>query len=174
MKYIYSFIFLFALFSCSSSKTTTTAKPEKFRITQGCPQKANCEVEIHDNKTISKKTEETTGKFYPEFIEDSTKTVIKIVLDLNADQAAVDGQYREEIIFEWPKNQKQINLANEDLQDIQLLFGRFCFCDKKTVGYFEIDQGEINLEEGKFSLDFKNTQDIPQVLESISGRYKLE
>ncbi len=174
MKYLYSFIFLLVLYSCSSTqKTTKMIKPEKISVVKGCPDKAECEVEILQNKAIHKTTEETTGKFYPEFKEDSTKTVVKVEMTLNPDKAAVDGQYREEIIFEWP-DKSTVNLKGKELENLNLIFGRFCFCDKEQVGYFEIEQGEINIAENIFSLNFENSQDIPQILKEISGEYKLK
>jgi len=173
MKNLFVLVLILSLFSCSSSKKTIQiAESKEVKVLKGCPDRATCEIEVLENKSIQYQTEESTGKFFPQLKSDSTKTVVKVVMDLNSAKAAVDGQYREEIMFEWPnfKNEKEID--NEELQNIKMVYGRFCFCPKEQVGYFKINQGNLKVNKEEFSLEFLNTQNIPQLLKEVRVSFK--
>lgn len=175
MRNLLSIILVISLFSCSSSKKSTQMiQPEQLSVIEGCPDKADCEIEVFERQGVEFKTEESTGKFFPEFVADSTKTVIKLTMNLNRNKAAVDGQYREEIIFEWPRSETELHLENEELQDVKFLFGRFCFCPKDQVGYFEITQGDLKIKEENISIEFENNKNIPQILKQLQATYKLK
>lgn len=147
---------------------------KSIELTNSCPEKADCKVEILKNKAIDLKKEEATGKLHPEFVEDSTKTVIKISMDINADGAMVDAQYREEVLFEWNHNNDKINLENEDLNKASVTFGRFCFCDKDQVGYFKISEGNLEMNQGKLQLNFKTPSNLPQQMKELEAIYQLD
>lgn len=176
MKYLFNLFLIFSIISCSSGKKVTqkNLQPETIHITAGCPDKMECTVEIHSNKKVDFRYEEVTGKHFPEFVEDSTKTTVKIVFDLNTNPRMTDGQYREEIIFEWPNDQKKINLENAKLRDVEMLFGRFCFCEKSQVGYFKISEGNLKIKNGQIELNIVNSDQIPQRVQQISGTYELK
>lgn len=175
MKHLFTFLVVISIISCGSSKKTPkNIQPQSINIVEGCPEKTDCQVEILENKKINFRHEEVTGKEFPEFVEDNSSSVVKITMDLNTDAKMVDGQYREEIIFEWPKNKSKLNLENEALQDVEFLYGRFCFCDKEQVGYFKISDGKLKIEKGKIDIQFENSKNIPQRVKQISGEYKLK
>jgi len=175
MRNLLSIILIIGLFYCSSSKKSTQMiQPEQISVIEGCPDKADCEIKVYEKQAVEFHTEKSTGKFFPEFIADSTKTTIKVIMNLNRNKAAVDGQYREEIIFEWPRTETELHLENEELQEVKFLFGRFCFCPKEQVGYFKITKGDLNIKDENISIEFENNENIPQILKQLQAKYKLK
>lgn len=173
MRFLFLSVFILFLYSCKSiQETNDPINLKSIVLKEGCPIDADCDFELLKNKRISYQTDEA-DQFYPEFKEDTLMNVVKFSMSENQNQTAVDGQYNEEIYFEWPKLKHSVEAEHEDLQDLHFVFGRFCFCPKDLVGYFKIDKGNVRIEDGQVSFEFKTEDDIPQKLEKVSGNYIL-
>ncbi|WP_293875324.1 hypothetical protein [Flavobacterium sp.] len=100
---------------------------------------------------------------------DSTN-VVQYVYAINQEQAAYDGGYREEILFEIPADTLEQNYTNKELQKTKMLFGRYCFCRGKT-GLYKVNEGKLHVnackKETHFDLQFK-INEVPQVTTKIS------
>lgn len=176
MRYLVCTILILSLLGCKSQKNE---KPQHLNIDsvnieEGCVDKKgiSCEVEILKNKAISFKTEESTGKLQKEFVDDENSNVIAFNFQNNPDKAVMDAQYREEIIFEVSKTKAELDLTDDELQNVNLIFGRFCFCDRSQVGYFKINKGHLKIKDGKITIDF-DSANIPQVMKSVKATYKV-
>lgn len=166
-------ILVISLNSCKSTQSTNkeTLNVKTISLKDGCPDNGDCAFEVMKNTQMRFQKEESTGKLQPKFETDSTQNVIKFTFDKNQDQAAVDGQYREEVYFELPKGKSVLNLKDGELSQVHFLYGRFCFCSRNSTGYFKVDNGKLKVKNGKLSFDFENGQ-VPQVLGKVSARYE--
>lgn len=103
-------------------------------------------------------------------IEPNDKTnVLVYSYSINQDQAAFDGGYREEVVFEIPNDTAERNYTDEELQNTKMLFGRYCFCRGQT-GLYKINQGKLQVTSSKtkihFKLNFKVVR-VPQITDEI-------
>lgn len=173
MKKLLLFSLILGAISCSSSKKNMhTQKISKIEITEGCPPKADCTAEIFADQSMDWRHEASTGKFYPELTENKEYNTVKMSIVINSPQNTVDGQYTEEIMFQWPKNQTEIHLSDKELESVNFTFGRFCFCAKDQVGHFKISKGSLEIKNHKITIDFENSQHIPQVLKHIEATFQ--
>lgn len=164
-----------AFFSCQSRKeTSVSVNPINIHVQYGCPVDGDCVATIIKNKRISYQKEKSSGGFFPKLKSDSTVNVVKVVFNKNKDKAAVDGEYREEILFDWPKSKQVLKLTNQKLQEINFLYGRFCFCASNTVGYFKVDRGEFLLKKGQILLTVQKLDHIAQKFQKLTLGYELE
>lgn len=172
MKKLLLLSLMIGALSCSTSKKSMENSLSKIEIIAGCPEKADCTAEIFADQSMDWQQEESTGKSYPELVENKAHNTVKISVAINSAQNAVDGQYTEEIMFQWPKDQTEIHLTDKELESVNLTFGRFCFCAKDQVGNFKISKGKLDVANHKISIDFENSQDIPQILKHIEATYQ--
>jgi hypothetical protein len=94
------------------------------------------------------------------------------------DQIQFDGGLKEELIFEIPKGNLELNFSDADLQKTKMLFGRYCYCRGRN-GIFKINSGQLHLmvhsDSIVLSLKFKSLK-TPQAFDSIifnnKDRYK--
>lgn len=162
------FIILLILASCSSKKSTAVLSAS---LTSACPKDGDCKVEVFDKKSMVVKTTETGGLHY-ELEESTSKKVVKCTYNRKVKGDLQDASYREEIVFEINSNLEESAFVDESLQDIQLLFGRFCYCKGQT-GYYKIDSGSLRISKNKememtqINLTFK-TNKVPQIIEAIA------
>lgn len=178
MRQLLTLLLVISLGACCAKKESIKAQNKmdlvEVNLLQGCPDQSNCKVEIMENKRIHYKQEETTGKFFPEMIEDESMNVVQITMDFNRDEAVADGQYREMIVFEWPKDKRELHLTDENLQDVQLLFGRFCFCEPSTVGYFKVTEGSMEIADGNMKINWKSPLKVRQAFSEVVANYRLK
>lgn len=92
------------------------------------------------------------------------------------DEKIVDATYREIILFEFDTDEINVNLRDKNLQKVNLVFGRYCYCDKSEVGLFRVLEGELSLvqndKEINISLKFKVK--VPQQIEELNATISLE
>ena len=81
-----------------------------------------------------------------------------------------DGSYSEFIYFELSNQDEHFVLKDLDLQKVNLLYGRICFC-KGSSGYFRISSGTLFVDKHSNTLDidlsFKSPKGIPQIITQI-------
>lgn len=165
---MYMLVFLPLLFSCNSEKQYNSRQKYNAVITTGCPTDGSCEVKVIPNKTILPKIAES-GSLYYELQDSKDKTVIVYSYARKVPKGVQDGTYREEIIFETAKDSRSLQLSDKALEQVQLLFGRICYC-KGATGYYKIKKGNLKttaLAGGvEYNIDF-STDEVPQVLHQI-------
>lgn len=165
-------------FSCNSAKKSSSANEDKTRAKQTqCPEQGKCSWELLQNKSMAIK-EDGTGAIYPVFAENPNTSVVKFRYHRESPEGMADGQYTEEVYLEVGNDVKKLTLQNENLQKVKLLYRRMCFCERATVGYFEVVDGILEYSKNKngevrISLVFENKQ-VPQTLEKIEGKVVFE
>lgn len=175
------FIFSLALFvfaSCKCKKNTTNLENSKMAqainvIKSNCPENGTCTTEIFRNQSLDIKTDDF-GSIYYNKIDNLETSIISYNYNRNVPKGLQDGSYREEIVFEIDNKTQELNLKNDDLQKVKMLFGRFCFC-KGSTGNYKVIDGTLNLvqknNEIKFDLEFKNNK-VPQLILQIAETVK--
>lgn len=166
----YLFSLLLIITSCNSKKIDLKDKNQNNAndtLIGNCPPQGNCNIEILKNKSLSINT--LNNQLLYELIDNQETTVIHYQYSRNMDEAAYDGGYREEMIFEIESKSSNIELADLQLQKTKMLFGRYCHCRENT-GLFTVENGKLSLRKNKdaisFTLNF-TTQKIPQEIKNI-------
>lgn len=155
----------FLLLSCSAKKqgVVTTAALEG-----ECPKNANCKIELLLNKGMVVKQDDF-GKTYYELAESAATNVVKYEYSRVVKGNVQDAGYREEVVFEIEQNPDAIQLADKSLQNVKMLFGRFCFCKGQT-GYYKIEKGTLTINGTKGTksglLNFQ-TDEVPQIIHNF-------
>lgn len=177
MKAFYFLIPLFMINACktqtgtvTSSENTTMEKIEK--NSSGCPDDGTCSVLVHKNKKLIVK-DDGTGAYYPD-LEDGNTTVIEYTYHKPGPEGTADADYSETIHFEIPADVKNLRKENASLSDVNLLYGRHCFC--RDGGYFPVTNGNLLVEKTAdgiiFDLKF-DTGKSNQVISHIREMVKL-
>lgn len=171
MKVFIYAAFSLLLFSCNASKKSAIENnkkdkmPEQVAIVSGCPTDGECTSELMDGKKIVFEKEESTGMMYPKFPEELTEKVVKFEYNRKTDPRVMDASYREEVYFEMPSQNG--TWKDKELQELKMVYGRFCFCDKDSVGYFKVDNGTLTKDDNGITLSFENEQG-PKVIKEIT------
>ena len=115
-----------------------------------CPENVDCTTEILKNKdyTIEK---ENIGKLYPKIV-DGDKIVIKYTYQIKNENNYTDGNQSEVVLFVIDKETNS-ELKDLDLQKINMLFGKNCFC-RDIQGYYKVTKGNFKLEKSQISIEF--------------------
>jgi len=170
---ILNLIIILSLIGCNANKQLS-ANNKLSATTNMCPDDGVCTYKVLKNKNFIIKTDEF-GNSYSELTE-GKKTVLKFEYSRNVPKNVQDGNYQEIVYIEIDAETKNIELENEALQNVNLGFGRICFCRGQT-GYYKITEGELKLTKLKNNeyhviLNFK-TSEVPQVITSINETFKL-
>lgn len=168
MRYFSLLVLSFLAISFTSCKSVKDTNQEKVLLKMDSVNKVATKIVLFKNKSLN--VESANGSL-SYTMENSTKTnVLQFIYEKDMDQAAHDGGYKEEVVFEVPNADSEMNYEDAGLQDTKMLFGRYCFCRGKT-GLYLVKQGKLNVKSSKkethFDLQFKITE-VPQVTERIS------
>lgn len=151
MKLLSLFFMLIAFSACKSKTEITKQSQVKFTHTI-CPEEGNCETQIQQDKQLSIKIEEATGFLYPE-ISEGNNMVIQFEYSKKGPENIRDANYSETIIFEVPKDLVTLNIKDKELADVNLLYGKHCFCE--GAGYYSILNGKLSVEKQDKKLNFE-------------------
>lgn len=157
------------LFSCNCFKQTVKVNPKKIVLESLCPKEGDCKIEILENKKMTV-LDDGTGSLYYQLEDDLKHKVIKYTYDKKVEADLQDANYREEIVFEIENEFKEETISNENLQNVKMLFGRFCYC-KGQAGNFKVKNGNLKITKDKIDLDFE-IKEVPQIIKNISIRLK--
>ncbi len=140
-----------------------------------CPSDGICNLIVLEKKEIHFKNENTIN-FYPEIV-DSESIVLTFEYKRNEIPNTVDGSYSELIYLELDPDNLDLTLEDKALQDVKLLFARFCYCKGQT-GYYKINNGtlkieKINTETYYMSLSFSQDK-VPQIINFIGETFELK
>ncbi len=178
MKVFYFIIPLF-LFQACKTQTSNITSSENTTMQQmenkpnGCPEEGNCSLVIHKNKTL-KLQKDDIGALYPQIL-DGVNTVVEYTYLKEGPEGTADGNYSETIYFEVPAGTENLSKENAALSDVNLLYGKQCFC-RGEAGYYPVTNGKLLIEKSGqgiiFDLTFK-IEKTSQVLNHISEMVKL-
>jgi hypothetical protein len=149
------------LLGCNSVKKVDLSNNQTLL---NCPDDGLCKVEILKNQCISIKNDEF-GKLYYELLPCDEKNVVRYIYTRSADEKYKDSGYREEVVFEVNSALSSMSLSDNTLQNMKMLFGRFCFC-RGATGYYYIKNGDLKIDNYKGVLDFK-IEEVPQIISHI-------
>ena len=162
--------------SCNCKKQVVSKDAvaiSNLELTSNCPSDGTCTIEVLKNKSLVLKSDEF-GSIYTQQIDDDKHSIVVFQYNKNVPEGLQDGNYREEIQFEIPNTDTELNLNNQELQNTKMLFGRYCYCKGET-GIFKVIDGSLKLLQKNnklsFNLNFKNNK-VPQLIESISADNK--
>ena len=167
MKTICLFIILNVLFGCKTKQQITNDVPTFFQNIP-CPKDGTCSFEVLKDSSLEIKSDEF-GNLYPE-INSGDKLVVKYEYKRKEIKDTADSSYSEFIYFELSNQDEHFVLKDLDLQKVNLLYGRICFC-KGSSGYFRISSGTLFVDKHSNTLDidlsFKSPKGIPQIITQI-------
>jgi hypothetical protein len=162
---------------CKSSQINTSLEElnEKHTVLlSNCIDNAVCNIELLPKSNLLIKEDEFKNT-YIEF-EKGNNTIIKYQLKKNELPNTADSHYSEIIYLEIDNYNKSLNLKNEDLQQVKMIYGRLCYC-KGSSGYFKVNKGslELILSKNKLSLNANfNVENIPQIVSQINEKISLQ
>ncbi len=159
--------------SCCSTKSAVFAKNPTVEFQSACPENGSCVIVSNPGKSMVV-LEDEYGNLHYNLQDDPSKNVVAVTYNRNVPKGVQDGTYREEVVFEYDSANKSTVIEGEALQNVKLLFGRFCYCKGQT-GYYKINIGSLMIsgdsEQRVFTLNFTNTQ-TPQVMSSLKFTVK--
>lgn len=180
MKALYLLIPLLMVNACKTqtgssiptNNTDNTSMEEVVHKITGCPEEGTCEIVVNKNKKLVIK-EDGIGATYPEIVA-GENIVVVFTYSKKGPEGTADGDYSETIHFEIPAATTNLSKADASLSDVNLLFGRHCFC--RDGGYFRVTDGKLLLEKTDkalvFDLEF-STDKTSQVVSHIAETVKL-
>jgi len=173
MRYLCVIIICFLICSCNAKQKVLTVK-EVDKSASFCPDDGVCTFEVLQNKSL-KVLHDEFGNLYKE-ISEGTSIILKFEYKRNQISNTVDGHYRELIYVELDPNNLTFKLDNSQLQNVKLLFARFCFCKGQT-GYYKVKNGKLFVSKEndnyRINLEFK-VNEVPQVITSINEVFRLK
>jgi len=115
----------------------------------------------------------TIGQYYP-VIEKGDKMIVEFSFLEKGPDGTVDGDYSETIQFEVSNTIDKFTIADKDLEQVNLLYGKQCFC-RGEAGYYKIDQGNLTVEKSEdqivFDLSFivkETSHKVVRIKETVS------
>jgi hypothetical protein len=172
--YLFNTLFLLlAITSCKSSKERNL-NSQLETINSDCPSDGNCSFEVLKNKSLQIKQDDF-GALYP-VLEEGISHVIKFEYQRDEIENTQDGHYSELIYVELPQNMQSIQLINDDLSTVKVLFARLCFCRGQT-GYYKVTKGQLEITKNEddtynFMLQFQ-IDEVPQIITLIEASFRL-
>lgn len=166
-----------SLLNCKSKKSFSHAEINKknqiFNL-DNCAADAKCSIEIIQNSNLLIEQDEDQNSYIN--LEKGDGTIIKYEFKRNEPPNTADAYYSELIYFQIDNNNKQLFLTNNALQDVKMMYGRFCYC-KGTSGYFKVTKGRLKLSriDNEISIDLHfKVGKIPQLITDIKETITLQ
>lgn len=153
MKLITLFIVLFLFNSCGNNKKVAlTTHKEVIIFADGAEEKdGDVSVVISNHSNLNLK-DDTIGAIYP-VIASGNAIVINFKYEEKSPEGTADGDYSETLHFEIPQNTTVLNLMDEELNNVKLLYGKECFC-RGEAGYYKIKKGKIKIMKTESEIYF--------------------
>lgn len=146
----------------SSKEIAVVSEPQNKKVY--CPEGGNCTVKLHKNSSLVLK-KDTTDRYYP-VIEKGEGIVVEFKFLIKGPEGTADGDYSETIHFEINKDTETLSLRSEALEQVDLLFGKHCFC-RGEAGYYKVKNGNLTLQKSKDEINIDISLSIPEVSHKI-------
>jgi hypothetical protein len=147
-----------------SSKETAVASEHQNHKEYYCPQGGNCTIKCHKNSSMVLE-KDTTERYYP-VVKKGEGTVIEFKFLIKGPEGTLDGDYSETIHFEINKTIGTLHIKDENLEQVNLLFGKHCFC-KGEAGYYKVKEGKLILQKAKDEITIDLFFTIPEISHKI-------
>ena len=177
MKFIYLFTILLIYSGCKSQKEAFSLEKlqeiKSFSLTN-CPEDGACILELIPDKSMVLK-KDNFGQHYGETIT-SEDILVKYTYERKVPENVADAHYSESYYFNLPKNTQDLDLYDADLQKVNLVVDRQCFC-KGTAGFFKITNGNLKLSIKKNELTLSGKfshKNLPLLITEIKETVSLE
>ena len=151
----------FLSISCNCTKNQVKDNVVEKTTSNTCPSDGKCTTILVENKSLNIKMDETGATYY-ELTNNSKTSVIKFEYNKTVDTTLQDNSYREEILFEIPNQFNKINLENNQLESVKMIFGKHCFC-RGQAGIYLIKKGKLNILKENISTNFILEFEIPNI-----------
>jgi hypothetical protein len=162
MKKIVALLLVSLVLSCATKKPMATIS--KAALLSDCPTAGTCTVELFQNKSMVLQFDNNRNNYT--LVDNLEKNVVVCNYTKTVKGNLQDAGYREEVIFETEKTLSDGNFQDADLQNRQMLFGRFCYCKGQT-GYYKVSNGKMQVDaNGNIILDF-SISEVPQIINHI-------
>ncbi|WP_074410365.1 MULTISPECIES: hypothetical protein [Aquimarina] len=163
---VYTFLSaLMLVWACKTQNTVDSSKeiavvsiPHNNK--EYCPEGGNCTIKLHKKSSLVLK-KDTTGRYYP-VIEKGEGIVVEFKFLIKGPEGTADGDYSETIHFEINKDAETLRLKGEALKQVDLLFGKHCFC-RGEAGYYKVKDGSLTLQKSKDEINIDISLSIPEV-----------
>lgn len=178
MRCLHVFLYAFLVFSCQTNKDVKAAVSSKTIATNVsssyCPEDGTCTFEVLKNKKFNLLTD-PYGARYPEIL-DGDKTILKFEYKRRPLPNIEDSNYREIIYIQLEGDNKELNLENQALKAVNVVFARLCYCRGQT-GYYPVYEGELLLKKQETGLYLLNLRfkinEVPQIITNIEEQISL-
>lgn len=178
IKVFYLMIPFLMINACKTQTPTITnsnqSKTEQLKQNSSCPNEGDCTVIVHQNSKLTV-SDDGTGALYPQ-IQKGDNLVVEYTFMIDGPEGTADGNYSETVHFEIPSNMKSLKKQSAALAEVNLLFGKHCFCPGEA-GYYPITDGKLTVEnKGEtltFDLSFQQDK-TSQKLSHITQTVKLK
>lgn len=175
MKVFYYLIPILMITGCKtqteSVKTSQQTKMEQLKDKSICPSDGTCSIKVHQNSKL-KIDEDDIGEIYPVIMK-GQNIVVEYTYLTTGPEGTADGNYSETIHFEIPSDVKNLNKESAALAEVNLLFGKHCFCPGEA-GYYPVTDGKISVVNSGNTLTFdltfsqdKTSHKISRIVESV-------
>ena len=151
----------FLSISCNCTKNQGNDIVVEKTISTSCPSDGKCTTILIENKSLNIKMD-GTGATYYELIDNSKTSVIKFEYNKTVDTTLQDNSYREEVLFEIPNQNNEINLEDNKLESVKMIFGKHCFC-RGQAGIYTIKKGKLKILKENNTTSFNLEFDIPNI-----------
>jgi len=169
MKKVLIIAALTSLIGCQSSKkrSTTNWLDQQVILKSECPENGTCSATRQPGTGIEQNIE--VKEVYPQIVQKEEMVLIQYEFNRKkAEQNYADDFHKEELFIEIPAKAFKKEYKNEELQEVNLIFGRHCYC-KGFAGYYKITEGNLKIENSenktKIKLSFKAP--VPQLYQNI-------
>lgn len=154
--------------------TSQPTKIEQLKDKSTCPEEGVCSIIVHQNSKLIINMD-GTGALYPE-IQNGDNLVLEYTYLKEGPVGTADGSYSETVHFEIPPNVKNLKKENASLADVNLLYGKHCFCPGEA-GYYPITTGKLSVDNTGKDLNFELTfsqNKVSQIISHIVETAKVE
>ncbi|TXE08182.1 hypothetical protein ES711_06615 [Gelidibacter salicanalis] len=162
-------------FSCRSYTNNSKNTEKLKKTTTLCPEDGNCSFKSSPKTSVVFKTDEL-GIGYVDFLEKEA-SLLTFEYQRTEVQHTLDGHYMERVYIELPPAPRAISLTNSELQEVNLLFERRCYCKGET-GVYPINRGTLKLtplEDDRFHLElWFTTSEVPHIISKIEETFSLK
>ncbi|WP_026754495.1 hypothetical protein [Sediminibacter sp. Hel_I_10] len=138
----YLSIILLIVTSCSTHQKSL----ENQKSPAPCPENGICTFDVIKDKAYEIKKDEFGNSYLDIF--DGKKIVLKFKYKRNEISETADSNYEEVIYAQLDQEEIELVLNNEELKNVNLSFGRLCFCKGQT-GYYSIDRGSLSVKKSR-------------------------
>lgn len=149
--------------SCGNTKSSSNTVKDTISNTPISTEKIIVETKMN---TIYSLVEDTTGSLYPAFETGNATTLIFNYTEKGASGTA-DGDYTETVHLMIPNDSNSLKLKDQNLQQLKMVFGKFCFC-RGEAGYYKVTNGSVSIKNEKGLITIKASFEIPETSNKIS------